>query len=197
MGVVDIQNNPTMVEWLTSVHRDLPEVMLLPELGNTPYPFVYPIYSAERLLNRGLASWAFAGSQLNEYRAAITNLLEFNKLNQFPYFVVGEALIDPAGPTFRPETLEELLPYFEAPVTFKVFEVQPRRLLAWIINGARAFRLLKQLFQRVQELKRILYRTYFRFCGLTWSRRVWFLLHGSHPPKPETWLTQGQAFGCA
>jgi hypothetical protein len=24
------------------------------------------------------------------------------------------------------------------------------------------------------------------FCGITWHKRTWFLLHGSHPPKTET-----------
>ena len=35
------------------------------------------------------------------------------------------------------------------------------------------------------------------FCGLRWSKRIWFILHGSHPPKAEAWFPFNQVFGCA
>jgi hypothetical protein len=198
---VEIENIPSLSEWLSSAHTNIPEVMLLPEVGDSIGRYIFPIGNADRLLQNQWKSWWGAGSQLDEYRTAISNLLEFNKLNQFPSFVVEDvlegALVDPAGPTFSPGNFDELLPYFAEPVTFAFADFQPQVLLKWVLNQAKVSCLLKQLFHRVKEVKQTLYWTYFGFCGLTWTRRVWFLLHGSHPPKSEPRLSHSQAFGCA
>ena len=47
-----------------------------------------------------------------------------------------------------------------------------------LVRGAR--RLLRQ---KRRSVKRSLFQSVPRFCSLGWSRRLWFLLHGSHPPK--------------
>jgi len=170
--------------------------------------------------------WRFAAEQLQVLETAYSSIQEFSGFYQVP-LNENDYLIEPAGPSpwavldsptylceyptqFSPlktypcnnptqvspslDDFEALLPYFEEPATFIVPSAS---LLAWIMNGARTFDLLQKLFRRMQQLKKILYSTYSRFCGLTWSRRVWFLLHGSHPPKSETWLTQSRVFGCA
>jgi hypothetical protein len=49
------------------------------------------------------------------------------------------------------------------------------------------------LLRRLRSTRRRLHRSIARFCALSWSRRLWYLLHGSHPPKTECRL----AFGCA
>jgi hypothetical protein len=36
-----------------------------------------------------------------------------------------------------------------------------------------------------------------RFCCVSWARRAWFILHGSHPPKPEPGPSLDLTFGCA
>jgi hypothetical protein len=170
--------------------------------------------------------WRIAAKQLQELETAYASIQEFSGFYRVP-LTAEDYLIEPAGPSPWPvldsniypgdcptqfstlktypynyptqvspslDDFEALLTYFAEPVTFKV---QAASLLAWIVNGARTFDLLQKLFRRIQQLRRILRSKYSRFCGLTWSRRVWFLLHGSHPPKPETWLTQGRVFGCA
>jgi hypothetical protein len=59
--------------------------------------------------------------------------------------------------------------------------------------------LLKGLLRSLRSLQRFLHVAYTevkksfsspipRYCGLGWSRRLWFLLHGSHPPKASTLL---------
>ena len=55
----------------------------------------------------------------------------------------------------------------------------------------------KRLWETAQEIICILVQPESRFCGLSWSRRFWFLLHGSHPPKTEAWPLTCQVFGCA
>ena len=64
--------------------------------------------------------------------------------------------------------------------------------------AVRAVARIRKLFARslIQELyatRHRIHRSIPRFCGLSWSRRLWFLLHGAHPPKTECRL----AFGCA
>jgi len=50
-----------------------------------------------------------------------------------------------------------------------------------------------ELWSRARNLLRQVARA---FRGTAWSRRLWHLLHGSHPPKSEE-LAPCQAFGCA
>lgn len=50
---------------------------------------------------------------------------------------------------------------------------------------------------KILSLKRTLCCVAGRFCGLSWTRRFWFLIHGSHPPRAEHWQLISQAFGCA
>jgi hypothetical protein len=58
--------------------------------------------------------------------------------------------------------------------------------------------LLRTRFSRLARDGRKLVRQAERaFCGTTWSKRVWHLLHGSHPPKSDGLATLSQAFGCA
>jgi len=54
-------------------------------------------------------------------------------------------------------------------------------------------RLLRRLDRKLLLTRKIVHRSISRFCGLSWSRRLWYLLHGSHPPKSECC----PAFGCA
>lgn len=51
----------------------------------------------------------------------------------------------------------------------------------------------RRFLRRLRSTRRRVHRSVARFCALSWSRRLWYLLHGSHPPKSECRL----AFGCA
>jgi hypothetical protein len=209
---------PDPAEWLSSVNTTMPEVIRL----HGSIELAYPIGNAARLLQRQYESPWGAGTQLAEYETSISDLLEFNKLNQFPSFAVGnlayivenppfvaeiareESLVDEVGPTISTWNFDELLEkYFAQPTTFAFansrarIPVQQNSLLQWIVCSATVSCLLEQLFRRVKKLKQAIYWNYFGFCGLTWTRRIWFLLHGSHPPKSEPRLSQSPAFGCA
>jgi hypothetical protein len=54
-------------------------------------------------------------------------------------------------------------------------------------------RLFRKLDRRILLVRRLMHRSLARFCAFSWSRRLWYLLHGSHPPKTEC----RPAFGCA
>jgi len=59
---------------------------------------------------------------------------------------------------------------------------------------AYAQKIAKRRFERrLRTTRRRVHRSISRFCTVSWSRRLWYLLHGSHPPKSEC----RQAFGCA
>ncbi len=62
---------------------------------------------------------------------------------------------------------------------------------------AKAVSLLVQIFQRIQSLVQVFFHAISRYCGLSWARRAWYLLHGSHPPKSGRWHFDSQPFGCA
>lgn len=61
----------------------------------------------------------------------------------------------------------------------------------------RARHLRVKISSKILSLKRLLAGILGRYCGLSWARRYWFLMHGSHPPKPEDWQFDSQFFGCA
>jgi hypothetical protein len=49
-----------------------------------------------------------------------------------------------------------------------------------------ARKLLRKVRRRARSLRQSLFLTASPFCGLSWSRRLWFLMHGSHPPHPRS-----------
>jgi hypothetical protein len=53
-------------------------------------------------------------------------------------------------------------------------------------------RLFKKLDRRTRQVRE-LHSSVPRVCALSWFRRLWYLLHGGHPPKTECC----PAFGCA
>ncbi len=78
----------------------------------------------------------------------------------------------------------------------------PAYLAPWYVTVASfsmrltacALDLAKRRFLRcLRDTRRRVHISIARFCALSWSRRLWYLLHGSHPPKAECRL----AFGCA
>lgn len=66
-----------------------------------------------------------------------------------------------------------------------------------LLEKRTALRKLLRLVGRViRSIKGALDRIEPRFCGLNWSRRVWSLLHGSHPPKLDALCDISQCLGC-
>jgi len=65
-----------------------------------------------------------------------------------------------------------------------------RNEVSQLLKGfLRSIRSLRQRLHVVhREVKKRLSRPIPRFCGLGWSRRLWFLLHGSHPPPASAFL---------
>lgn len=91
---------------------------------------------------------------------------------------------------------DDLLQFFEKRPEKRI-DLARRQFLAWILAVPCANELLRNITRKIQALKKILHKKIANFCGLSWSRRLWFLLHGSHPPKLESWPVVSQEFECA
>ncbi|MGB9147547.1 MAG: hypothetical protein WCC14_17095 [Acidobacteriaceae bacterium] len=64
------------------------------------------------------------------------------------------------------------------------------------IHSERVERTVRNFFVRLNTARRLVHHVVRAFCGISWTRRLWHLLHGSHPPKSEG-SALCQAFGCA
>jgi hypothetical protein len=59
-------------------------------------------------------------------------------------------------------------------------------LLQYIVWQVKAAAIVFEIRKIVSILRALLTkRQRAVFCGITWQKRVWFLLHGSHPPRPD------------
>jgi hypothetical protein len=139
--------------------------------------------------------WTNAGGQLEDLQTAYSGLLGLYPSNAEWPFEATETLIEPAGPTVFPDSFEELNAFINDSQELQAI-TQTTTLLRWIVDRVIVDTLLKYISKKIRELKKLLYCVGRRFCGLTWSGRIWGILHGSHPPKSEPWQINGQAFGC-
>jgi hypothetical protein len=98
-------------------------------------------------------------------------------------------------PTSSPLPFDQLLEFFNQPPEFTYIPSvgMLRFILARELNG----NLLRHVFGRIYKSLNGCKVARPNFCGLNWSRRIWFLLHGSHPPKTEVWPNTWQGFGYA
>ena len=69
--------------------------------------------------------------------------------------------------------------------------LEDESIVSSVVEGTKS--LLRRLDRRILRVRRLVHRSVARFCALSWSRRSWYLLHGSHPPRTEC----RPAFGCA
>ena len=75
------------------------------------------------------------------------------------------------------------------------FRAEPP-LIVTALRAERERREKRHFFQRLTQARKLVHRTERAFCGITWSRRFWHLLHGSHPPK-SVGMASCQAVGRA
>ena len=151
---------------------------------------------------RNLVRLLGARARLDAFELMVKSILTtFADLNVFRYFKKGDG-----GSEL---TTDEALEFFDskdqtAHVLFgnevldyvlrcEKFERILKVLVGWREN-ARDLR--DRISIKILSLKRKLCCVVGRFCGLSWTRRFWLLLHGSHPPKPGRWQFDSQLFGC-
>lgn len=155
----------------------------------------------ETLASASLSNpYAVSGQLLEEYRCALAPLkqIEFEQdlsLNAWAAHVrneVGETV--PIRSTQF--TFEEIEDFIQNSQTDRFAALQPR-VLRCILYASHMRDLLQRISRKIKAIKRILCQRESRFCAVNWSRRFWFLLHGSHPPKTEAWPFTCQVFGCA
>lgn len=60
-----------------------------------------------------------------------------------------------------------------------------------------AHELRRRIVGKIRNLRRMLDGLLAWFCGISWSRRMWFLLHGGRPPKSEAQCDLHWDLGCA
>jgi hypothetical protein len=77
---------------------------------------------------------------------------------------------------------------------FSTFYAEPP-LIVTALRAERKRREKRHFFQRLTQARKSVHRTERTFCGISWTKRLWHLLHGSHPPKSEG-MAPCQALGC-
>lgn len=99
----------------------------------------------------------------------VESALESREHNYFPTFEEVDWTINTAK-RFVPEPIRSI-----------------KHSLLYLIEGiVHSSRLLRRISQTISYLKRCRFLSFASaiiFCGVTWSGRIWFLLHSGHPPK--------------
>jgi len=90
---------------------------------------------------------------------------------------------------------DELLEVFNQKAAFSY--TAPPGMLRLLLERQLVRNLLRRLYARIATVKKAVETAKPRFCGLSWTRRLWFLMHGSHPPKSVPWLCHRHGFECA
>lgn len=153
--------------------------------------------------------WGSFGQSLEQLHCASETLAGWISLYENPFRhleIPSECLPTQVVPSLhqlgqmdsRPGQMDfdDLLQFFEKRPEKRI-DFARRQFLAWILAVPCASELLRKITRKIQALKKILHNEIANFCGLSWSRRLWFLLHGSHPPKLESWPVVSQEFECA
>jgi hypothetical protein len=164
-------------------------ILEYPEIAG-PVPNTYETLMAVPLTSH----YAASGRYLNN----LENLLALPKpiheqLAIVPFSLAEYTYTNPVNRS----AVQPLLPAITFEVVMEqVSEVVKYRIFADYLRARRTVsqaERLRRLIRRLLIVRRLVHRSVSRYCGLNWSRRLWFLLHGSHPPKAEGC----PAFGCA
>jgi hypothetical protein len=145
-------------------------------------------------LSRQRAEWRDAHEQTLAVLDGIVSSLQAHGEN------LGDSLIEAAGPCWwgNEHNRQILLQILDdrIPVLSET-EPPPLKLILFLLLLS-AQRLVRRLFNRIRKATQLLSQPIPTpiYCGVSWSRRTWFLLHGSRPPKPELGLPD-LMFGCA
>jgi len=152
------------------------------------------------LLNRPiLKQRTTLGSQFEKLQSVYLSLTRLVHQYEAPVantFVQTKVVFEVVDGGLSSHSWEELVRLYESDRDATV-TIESGSVLEWVITGLCARDLLRRISRKLQSVREILYQRCARFCGLSWSRRLWFLLHGSHPPKLDFWQVSRQEFECA
>jgi hypothetical protein len=184
------------IESLAVPHRHVPTIDIDASAGSARFAVPYlpagTIGYFETLAETPISvHWGTYGNQLENLQRACSALTEWKVAldSLLPYAYVQIA------PTQCVLSFEELLTVFDAPQDTTIV-TEFKGILNWIRASLHADDLLLKFWKRLKRIKTVLHAECTRFCGLSWSRRLWFLLHGSHPPKLDSRISF-QEFECA
>jgi hypothetical protein len=166
---------PNAQDFLTANSNRLFELSMLPSGGKTRFPFIN------------------AGVLAGECQTLIQLYLEqideqahpdffwqfiFNYQHRSTQFSLDEILRAIEQAQFQPDN-------YQRPLFLQfISESQPDRQS-----------ILRILFAVLRFLLRVCFTPRALFCGVSWSKRPWWLLHGSHPPKMS--VSPRPSFGVA
>lgn len=148
------------------------------------------------------AAYAASGQLLNKYELALAALQETLKKVQQAFDLDAWAARlkrqadTPVTHRQKRFNYQEIIDLIEV-AQVRTYTSERAYVLSYISYEKRIRKARRRVSYGVQLIKRLLRRPTSRFCGISWSRRFWFLLHGSHPPKTESWPVLSQEFGCA
>jgi hypothetical protein len=167
----------------------------------------YPYNPIQHLLNQPLAKNFFG---LSRQRAELQDAYDdtLAQANLWVSHLDDDHLIEPAGPCYW-ETEHNRHVLLQIPgdrihVVIGVFggtgsgSFPPIKLILFFALLS-AQRLARRLFIKIRQAAQLLFQPIPTptFCGVSWSRRAWFLFHGARPPKPELGPSIDLMFGCA
>jgi hypothetical protein len=135
-----------------------------------------------------------AGSLWAEFQVLIQTLKkrrEDEALRTLIRHAVLDRIVQSHSCTF---TLDEILDFIDGAQNKPESHIDP--CLLWLLHqelsGQSA--IIQLIYAVCRLLLRILFIPRAAFCGLSWSKRPWCLLHGSHPPKMSA---PAVVLGCA
>lgn len=73
--------------------------------------------------------------------------------------------------------------------------IPPIGILNLLLDGRHIQNVLRQIFDRITFVWKAITLGLPRFCAVSWTKRMWFLMHGIRPPR--TWTLLRPVFGCA
>jgi hypothetical protein len=143
---------------------------------------VQPSFTVIPASGRYLQEMEVASARLDTFREALYQITAAESLRSL-YF--GEPvdchfqlpLIDQTAECGHNEMSAASL-YSLASINFVTYSTYKISILQRLLSG-----LQRKICQTIKLVRRSFYTPVPRYCGLGWSRRLWFLLHGSHPPK--------------
>lgn len=141
--------------------------------------------------------YAASGQYLNDLFSAQAELLEAQKkaedqLRQY---------IERLQSSNNPRTIEiaaaipfeQLLEFFDQQAQYPF--TSPIGILSLLLDGQHIRNVLRQIFARITIVWKATTLGVPRFCAVSWTKRLWFLMHGIRPPR--TWTLLRPVFECA
>lgn len=135
-------------------------------------------------------AYVTSGEYINTLYSAQAELLARKKaaqeaLDQFTAFLQAQHVR--LGPTQTVPPLEDFVEFCSYHVDY--LYTPPIGILNFLFQNERFRNLLRRVRARITLIRNAIVRAMPRFCAVSWTKRLWFLMHGIRPPRTEQRLT--------